>query len=78
MIVENAQGSKKDRKIANYASLLLNTQGVPFGLGIIQTAGKEDRLIKYGSAIEDLIKGRTEPLFRNVHARNYMYIGVKP
>jgi len=55
-----------------------NTTGVPFGLGIIQTAWKEDCLIKYSSAIEDLIAGRIKPQFRNIHARNYMYVGVKP
>jgi hypothetical protein len=55
-----------------------NTVGVPFGLGILQTAWEEKRLIKYGSAIEDLIMARTKLLFRNIYARNYMYIGSKP
>ncbi|PGH19657.1 hypothetical protein AJ80_03812 [Polytolypa hystricis UAMH7299] len=54
------------------------TNGVPYGLGIIQTAHKDEILIKYGSAIEDLIDGRTKPQFRNIRASNYMYVGVEP
>lgn len=52
--------------------------GVPFGVGIIQTAGREDLLIKYGSAIENLIKEQTKPKYRNIDAENYMYAGVNP
>ncbi|PGH18395.1 hypothetical protein AJ79_00463 [Helicocarpus griseus UAMH5409] len=56
----------------------INELGVPFGLAIIQTAWREDLLIKYGSAIEDLVGGRSKPMFRNLKASNYMYVGVKP
>ncbi|ODV84779.1 hypothetical protein CANARDRAFT_200305 [[Candida] arabinofermentans NRRL YB-2248] len=35
----------------------------PFGLSIMQTAYGEPQLIKYGSAIEDLVKGRETPKF---------------
>lgn len=35
-------------------------------------------LIKYGSAIESLIQGRTRPQFLNIHADNYMYVGDGP
>ncbi|KEZ45550.1 hypothetical protein SAPIO_CDS1884 [Scedosporium apiospermum] len=51
---------------------------VPFGLVIIQTAGREDLLIKYGSAIEHLIRGRPRARFLNIDADNYMYVGVPP
>jgi hypothetical protein len=51
--------------------------GVPFGLGIIQTAWKEESLTKFGSAIEDLIGGRPIPQFMNISAKNYMYVRVK-
>ncbi|KAF2838849.1 amidase signature enzyme [Patellaria atrata CBS 101060] len=56
----------------------VNENGVPFGLGILQTAHKEDLLIKYGSAIEDLIRGRAKPQFLNIKADNFMFIGIKP
>ncbi|KAI1127177.1 amidase [Nemania abortiva] len=52
--------------------------GVPFGLAIIQTAFGEDKLIKYGAAIEEVVGGRPRPGFRNIHADNWMYIGVRP
>ncbi|RYC54355.1 hypothetical protein CHU98_g11855 [Xylaria longipes] len=46
--------------------------GVPFGLAIIQTAFKEDKLIKYGAAIEAVVGGRPRPTFRNIHADNWI------
>lgn len=52
--------------------------GVPFGLGIIQTAWKEKSLIRYGSAIEDLVHRRHQPTFLNVGTENYPYIGSPP
>ncbi|KAH7171369.1 amidase [Dactylonectria macrodidyma] len=55
-----------------------DVDGVPFGIGIIQTAGQESLLVKYGSAIEDLLQARTHPEFRNLDADNYMYVGVDP
>jgi amidase len=56
----------------------VNDIGVPFGLGIIQTAWKENLLVKYGSAIEDLVSPRQRPTFRNLDAENYTYVGVPP
>jgi amidase len=56
--------------------------GVPFGIGIIQTAWREDLLIRYGSAIEDLLlsggHARHKPTFRNLDATNYTYVGGPP
>jgi amidase len=57
----------------------VNDCGVPFGLGIIQTAWKEDSLIKFGSAIEDLLRRpRARPKFLNFDADNYPLIGKPP
>ncbi len=56
----------------------VDNEGVPFGIGIIQTAWKEHLLVKYGSAIEDLARGRTLPQFLNFEAENYPYIGTEP
>ena len=39
----------------------INNMGLPFGMGIIQTASKEHLLVKYGSAIEALVGGRRLP-----------------
>lgn len=52
--------------------------GVAFGIALMQTAGREDLLVKYGSAIEDLVGNRPRPEFREADADNYMYVGVKP
>ncbi|KAI1148039.1 amidase signature domain-containing protein [Nemania diffusa] len=52
--------------------------GVPFGMGIIQTAWKENKLIQYGSAIEDLVRHRHRPTFLNFDAQNYTYVGSPP
>lgn len=52
----------------------VNDVGVPFGIGIIQTAWKEQLLVKYGSAIEDLIRHRHRPTFKNYDADNYTYV----
>jgi amidase len=56
----------------------VNYIGVPFGLGIIQTGWKEHLLVKYGSAIEDLIGARKRPTFLNIDADNYTYVGSPP
>jgi amidase len=56
----------------------VNDIGVPFGLGIIQTAWKEHLLVKYGSAIEDLVGDRKRPTFLNMDAENYTYVGSPP
>lgn len=47
-------------------------------MALIHTAGREDLLVRYGSAIEDLVGLRPIPEFRNPEADNYMYVGVKP
>lgn len=44
--------------------------GRPFGLGIMQSAWKEPQLIKYGSAIEDLLNYKCEPQYYEYVARN--------
>ncbi|KAI0903826.1 amidase signature domain-containing protein [Ustulina deusta] len=56
----------------------VNDDGVPFGMGIIQKAWKENKLIKYGSAIEDLVRHRPLPTFLNFDADNYTYVGNPP
>lgn len=66
----------KTKKKGN--QVLTGTKGVAFGIALMQTAGREDLLIKYGSAIEDLIGGRPRPEFREADADNYMYVGVRP
>ncbi|TAQ84958.1 hypothetical protein B7494_g6715 [Chlorociboria aeruginascens] len=55
-----------------------NSEGVPFGMGIIQTSWKEHLLVKYGSAIEDIVGSRSLPQFLNLEADNYPYIGSRP
>ncbi|KAI0404579.1 amidase [Xylaria palmicola] len=56
----------------------VDDDSVPFGLGIIQTAFKDGKLLRYGAAIEAVIGGRPRPGFRNIDADNWMYIGVPP
>ncbi|KAN0090491.1 amidase family protein [Hyaloscypha variabilis] len=56
----------------------IDGEGIPFGIGIIQSAWNEHLLVKYGSAIEDLVRGRTLPRFLNFDAQNYPYIGIAP
>jgi amidase len=51
----------------------VNDIGLPFGMGIIQTAWKENLLVRYGSAIEDLTGHRHRPTFLNLDADNYTY-----
>ncbi|KAI9693812.1 MAG: hypothetical protein M1822_003083 [Bathelium mastoideum] len=53
----------------------VNEKGVPFGMGIMQTAWKENLLIRCASAIEDLTGRRHRPSFLNFEAENYPYIG---
>lgn len=48
----------------------VDKNGLPFGLGIMQTAWAEPQLIKYGSAIEDLLQGRPKPEFHEYLAKN--------
>ena len=56
----------------------VNAIGVPFGIGIIQTAWKEHLLIRYRSAIEDLVSPRQQPGFLNANADNYPYVRNPP
>lgn len=46
------------------------TDGLPYGLGIMQTAWGEPKLIRYGSAIEDLTQSRPKPTFYDYLAKN--------
>lgn len=60
----------------------LTPEGTPFGLSIMNTAWSESSLVKYGSAIEDMLfqsqpshmtglkRGRTLPMFHEHMARN--------
>ncbi|PGH15007.1 hypothetical protein AJ79_02687 [Helicocarpus griseus UAMH5409] len=56
----------------------IHTIDIPFGIGIIQTAWREDLLVKYGSAIEDLLALTVKPTFKNLDADNYIFAGVPP
>ncbi|KAI0809936.1 amidase signature domain-containing protein [Xylaria sp. FL0064] len=53
---------------------------VPFGMGIIQKAWNEHKLVRYGSAIEDLVDHRPRPSFRNWSDADghYYYVGNPP
>lgn len=44
--------------------------GRPFGLGIMQSAWQEPQLIKYGSAIEDLLSYKCKPQYYEYVAKN--------
>ncbi|KEZ46303.1 hypothetical protein SAPIO_CDS0598 [Scedosporium apiospermum] len=55
-----------------------NRNDVQFDLAIIQTSGREDLLVKYGSAMVDLMRGRSPARFLNLDANNYMYVGGPP
>ncbi|KAK9424335.1 putative Amidase domain-containing protein [Seiridium unicorne] len=56
----------------------VDTNGVPFGLAVVHRAFREDKLIRFGSAIEDLVGGRARPVFLNPDADGYLYIGSDP
>ncbi|ORY64902.1 amidase family protein [Pseudomassariella vexata] len=56
----------------------VDTNGVPFGLAIIHKAFNENILIRFGSAIEDLVSGLPKPRFRNKDADGYLFIGAEP
>ena len=47
-----------------------NAYSVPVGISLIGTAWSEPTLIKYGSALDDLIQGRKKPAFIEWWARN--------
>lgn len=48
----------------------VKANGRPYGLGIMQSAWQEPQLIKYGSAIEDLLAYKPKPKFHNYLAKN--------
>lgn len=48
----------------------VNAHGVPIGIALIGTAWGEPALVKYGSAMDDLIRGRKKPAFANWWAKN--------
>jgi amidase len=48
----------------------VNSFGMPYGLGIMHTAWSECELIKWGSAIEALIRGRRTPTWHEYDAKN--------
>lgn len=48
----------------------VQSNGRPFGLGIMQSAWEEPKLIKYGSAIEDLLQYKCKPLYYDYLAKN--------
>lgn len=56
----------------------VDEDGVPFGIGIIQKAWREAGLVKFGSAIDDLVHHRPQPKFLNFDADNYTYVGSPP
>lgn len=56
----------------------VDEEGVPFGIGLMHTAGKEEELVMWASAIEDLVGKRRLPKFENWEANNWPYIGCPP
>lgn len=50
------------------------TNGMPFGIGLMQTMFGEENLVRYGSAIEDALRGtefgRRRPQWRNYDSKN--------
>ncbi|QLG72936.1 hypothetical protein HG535_0E00200 [Zygotorulaspora mrakii] len=46
------------------------SNGRPYGLGIMQSQWQEPKLIKYGSAIEDLLQYKIKPQFYDYLAKN--------
>lgn len=53
----------------------LDKDHVPVGLAVIEPAWHDYLLVKWASAIEDTIQGRSKPGFRSPNADNYMYVG---
>lgn len=77
-LADNGKSLHPNGSMPRCISLNVRNLGVPFSLGIIQTAWKEHLLVKFGSAIEDLLSGRETPGFHNLDTKNYMYVGVPP
>jgi amidase len=48
----------------------INLYGMPYGLGIMHTAWSESLLIKWGSAIEALLRTRVKPTWHEYWAKN--------
>ena len=53
----------------------IGDDSIPFGIGLMQTAGEDGTLIRYASAIEAITGPRAQPKFVNPDADNYTYIG---
>ncbi|KAJ8514216.1 hypothetical protein ONZ45_g8213 [Pleurotus djamor] len=70
LLVPSGGGSTNLPAIAGYPMVTvptgsLNGHSVPIGISLIGTAWSEPTLIRYGSAMDDLIKGRKKPAFVN-------------
>jgi amidase len=67
LLVPSGSGSTNLPAIAGYPMVTVpvgqNAHSVPVGIALIGTAWSEPTLIKYGSAIDDLIRRRTLPKF---------------
>ncbi|CAI4212090.1 unnamed protein product [Parascedosporium putredinis] len=74
LLVPSAGGATNMPAIAGYPMVTMpvghNAHSVPVGISLIGTAWSEPTLIKYGSAIDDLIRGRETPRFIEWWARN--------
>lgn len=69
LLVPSAGGATNLPAIAGYPMVTvpigLNSRSVPVGISLIGTAWSEPTLVRYGSAIDDLIRGRQKPQFIN-------------
>jgi amidase len=67
LLVPSGSGSTNLPATAGYPMVTMpigvNAHSVPVGISLIATAWREDILVKYGSAIDDLIQGRIKPGF---------------
>lgn len=59
---------------------ITDSTGMPFGLGLMHTAWAEPELVKWASAIEDLMvkagKGRTLPKWYEYRSKNVPVLNV--
>ena len=70
LLVPSGGGSTNLPATAGYPMIsipagFLNPHGVPVGISVVGTAWSEPSLIRYASAMDDLIRGRTKPTFVN-------------
>ncbi|KIW48706.1 uncharacterized protein PV06_01273 [Exophiala oligosperma] len=67
LLVPSGSGSTNLPATAGYPMVTmpigLNAHNVPVGIALIGTAWSERTLIRYGSAVDDLIRGRKKPQF---------------